>query len=363
MSEEFAPRWTYSHRIVEDLMKIRAAAEAVALLSLPVDLEEKLKKESILKTVHYSTKIEGNTLTLDEVSDALENGGGKWADRKDVREVRNYYEALLFLENKAAKRAPVTEDFIRQLHAVIDAKQPGKRPQKTPYRDGQNVIRDSGSGGIVYMPPEAGDVPVLMKTLVQWIGKNENSDIPVPVAAAIAAYRLLTIHPFWDGNGRTARALATYILKKGQFDLKGFYSMEEFYDKDIKRYYDSLQMGLHHNFYFGRNNADLTPWITYFLEVMAEVFENVNRKVNALHRESSGEPDLFELLDKRERWVVNFIIKKGAIRAGDIAEHFKIDKKTALNWLRHWEESALVKRKSPTQKRNIEFILSDKYME
>ena len=56
------------------------------------------------------------------------------------------------------------------------------------------------------------------------------------------------------------------------------YSMEEFYDKDLQRYYDSLQMDLNHNYYFGRNNADLTIWVTYFLDVMGEVFENISKK-------------------------------------------------------------------------------------
>jgi Fic family protein len=359
MSDAYCPNWKYNNVIVGYLMKIHAAVETVNLLSLPIDIEEKLKKESILKTVHYSTKIEGNTLNLDEVHHAIENGIGKWADRKDVREVRNYYDALLFLEKKASRDAPVTQEFIRELHAIIDAKTPGKMKKRTPYRDGQNVIRDSGSGGIVYLPPEAKDVPALMEKLAEWIENKENSHIPIPITAAVASYQLVTIHPFWDGNGRTARALATYILKRGNYDLKGFYSMEEFYDKDIQRYYDSLQMGLHHNYYFGRNNADLTPWITYFLEVMADIFERVNKKVNSLYYETSDRPKLFDVLDKRERWVANFILRKGAIRVVDMTDHFKIDKKTAMNWLKAWEEKGFVKRKSLAKKRYIEFILEE----
>jgi len=60
--------------------------------------------------------------------------------------------------------------------------------------------------------------------------------------------------------------------------------MEEFCDKDIARYYDSLQMNLNHNYYFGRNDADLTQWITYFLEIMVEVFEKVSKRVEALYK-------------------------------------------------------------------------------
>ena len=72
MKDRYLPRWQYSNVIVDYLMKIHAAVKTVDLLNLPIDIEEKLKKESILKTVHYSTKIEGNSLNLDQIHDALE---------------------------------------------------------------------------------------------------------------------------------------------------------------------------------------------------------------------------------------------------------------------------------------------------
>lgn len=341
-------------------MKINGAREVVTLLNLPLDIEEKLKKESIIKTVHYSTKIEGNGLNLDEVYDALENK--RHSDQKDIQEVRNYYKALIFLEKKVDKNAKVTEDFIRELHSIIEIQHTGRKALKTPYREGQNVIKDSMSGDIVYMPPEYSDVPVLMRELVQWIEEKDNQDIPTPIKAAIAAYQLVTIHPFWDGNGRTARALATYILKKGEYDLKGFYSMEEFYDKDIARYYDSLQMSLHHNYYFGRNDADLTQWITYFLEVMVEVFEKVSKRVEALYKENSPQGIADNIIDKRQRWIINTINQKGFINSKDVADRFKIDTKTARIWLKGWVDDNFLQLRDPLKQRNVEYILSDKFI-
>jgi cell filamentation protein, protein adenylyltransferase len=360
MGNSYCPRWQYNNEIVIYLMKIHAAVKTVNLLNLPMDLEEQLKKESILKTVHYSTKIEGNSLNLNQVRDVLEKDRGKWPDKKDVHEVKQYYDALVFLEQNALTDTIISEDFVKQLHEIIFAKHQGKKKQKSTYREGQNVIRESGTGAIAYLPPEAKDVPDLMKKLVTWIENDENRDIPVPIVAAIAAYQLLTIHPFWDGNGRTARALATYILKRGNYDLKGFYSMEEFYDKDIQRYYGSLQRELHHNYYFGRNNPDLTPWISYFLEVMADIFARVDQKVNALYHETSNENDFIQVLDKRERWVASVIMQKGFIRSDDICEHFNVDNKTAMNWFKNWETKGFLKRKDMAQKRYIEFILKKK---
>ena len=111
----------------------------------------------------------------------------------------------------------------------------------THYRDGQNVIRDSGSGDIVYLPPEAKDVPGLMRDLIVWINDELTaSELPVPFIAAIAHYQLATVHPYYDGNGRTARLLTNLVLHKSGYDLKGIYSLEEYYATDLQNYYKAL---------------------------------------------------------------------------------------------------------------------------
>jgi DNA-binding MarR family transcriptional regulator len=94
---------------------------------------------------------------------------------------------------------------------------------------------------------------------------------------------------------------------------------------------------------------------------MADIFERVNKKVSELSNVTSTKQDLFALLDKQERWVANFIIQKGAVRSSDIAGHFKVDKKTAVNWLKAWEEKGVLKRKDISQKRYIQYILDDKF--
>ena len=98
------------------------------------------------------------------------------------------------------------------------------------YEMSDEVIKDSRTGTIVYMPPESKDVPGLMRNLVFWI--KENEELPCPIVAGIAHYQFATIHPYYDGNGRTARLLTTLILHLGGYDLKGLYSLEEYYAKN-----------------------------------------------------------------------------------------------------------------------------------
>ena len=128
------------------------------------------------------------------------------------------------------------------------------------------------------MPPEAKDVANLVNDLAKWLNDAARS-LPLPIVVAIAQYQLVTIHPWMDGNGRTSRALGTFLLRKNGYDLKGFFSIEEQFDRDLSGYYDALQMSLHPNYYFGRNDPDLTPWLEFFLKNMALVFQAAKAEV------------------------------------------------------------------------------------
>lgn len=354
--EKFNLKWNYTNKLVNDLLKINRAKEVVDLLELPVSIEEEIKKETIAKRVHYSTKIEGNKLKLNEVKEVIENN--KESHERNVLEVRNYFNALMYLNKEAENNNTITEELILKTHNLVSGKH---LTYKNSFRDDQNVVKDSETGTIVYMPPEAKDVKNLINQMIkEFNGKNTN-DIPIPIKAGIVAYEFVTIHPFWDGNGRLSRLLATYILKAYGYDLKGFYVVEEFYDKNIDDYYNSLQMGLHHNFYFGRKDADITQWLEYFIGTMANTFEAVGERVKEIYKNSKEEMNIIDTLDKRERWVANYIITNNKIKAKDIANHFKINIDTANNWIKKWIEKDFLQRLNDKQIRNVDYVLTKKY--
>ena len=264
----------------------------------------------------------------------------------------------MYLSEEAEGNKKITEELIFKVHNLVSGKH---LTFKNQYRDGQNVVADSVTGAIVYLPPEACDVQPLMKQMVNEYHSKEYNDIPIPIRAGILAYQFVTIHPFWDGNGRCARLLATFILKAYGYDLKGFYVLEEFYDKNIAEYYHSLQMGLHHNFYFGRNEADITEWLEYFISTMATTFEVVGNRVKEIYENSKEEINILDTLDKRERWVANYINTNSKIKAKDIANHFKINLDTANNWIKKWIENDFLERYNDKQIRNIDYVLTAKY--
>lgn len=209
-----------------------------------------------------------------------------------------------FLETCEKRKLPITEDLIKKLHAIIDVISSGKRPKLTQYRTLQNKVGEKGTRRIAYLPPEPQDVPSLMEDLVAWVNSPENKEVPAPIKAGVFLYQLVTIHPYMDGNGRLARALATYILRLGGYGLNGIFVLEKYYDRNLQGYYDNLQMGLHHNYYFGRNDANLTPWLDFFIEGLAEVFQDAANIVKEKSTEfTTVEPKLLRTLDVYQRTV------------------------------------------------------------
>lgn len=329
------PRYTLTPAIARWLMEIETARVVVEHTPLPPATEAELRRRARMRSTHYSTRIEGNRLTLAEAEQVIEGERAGFHGReRDVGEVRNYWNALLRVEEWASKKVPLTEDLIRRLHALVEK---GPRARPSPYRDGQNVIRDSASGAIIYLPPEAREVPTLMAALVDWANRAEKDGLPVPLIAALIHYQFVTIHPYYDGNGRTARLLVTLILYRGGYGLNGFFSLEEHHARDLEGYYSALVVHPHHNYYEGRAEADLTTWLEYFVKTLAGVF--VTTKEEALRYATEGvpvEPEALRRLDHRARVVLSLFARVERITTADVARALGLSDRMARLLLKTW---------------------------
>ena len=337
----------FTPAILRALQTIEQARTTVGLTRLPPLVAERLRQQARLRSTHFSTRIEGNRLTLAETEQVILQGARFPGRERDVHEVERYYLALNQIEAWTDEGVPITEERVRKLHALLYR---GRRARPTPYRDGQNVIRDSATGRIVYLPPEAADVPALMRALITWIQQAE-TEWPVPIVAGVAHYQFVTIHPFYDGNGRTARALATWILYRGHYDLNGFYALEEHYARDLEGYYNALVTHPHPNYYEGRHQADITPWLEYFLEGMALVFRQVAEEVRRLARQpEEPEPAWLQTLDRRARRVVAWLEAHGTVRSAEVAALLGIGQRQARNLLRKWVEAGWLEIADPSRR-------------
>jgi Fic family protein len=354
----FHPNFSITPTIATGLMRIEAVKQAIQTLPITPRVLANLRETARLFSTHYSTMIEGNRLTQEQVAQVIGRDQHFPGRERDQDEVKGYYAALDEAERMAKRHDKVSEATVQKLHALVMGG--GKtRVKATLYRDGQNVIRDTHSNAIVYMPPEAKDVPWLMEQLITWI--NQKDDLPVPIKAAIAHYQYATIHPYYDGNGRTARLLTTLILHLGTYDLKGLYALEEYYARNLKAYYEALTIGPSHNYYVGRAEADITKWIAYFTEGMATSFEKVrDQALREAERGGKDQSKVLRNLDAKQRRALTLFQKSREITAKDIAELFGYQPRTATLLCQRWVENGFLETSDPAKK-SRRYKLNDTY--
>ena len=355
----FEPNFIIEPITAKALMEIEASRASLSgfLVATP-GLISALRESARLTSTHFSTQIEGNRLTAEQVEEViLHRKKGFPGRERDEAEVLNHYRAAEKMEGLAGNANHLTEKEIRILHGLV---MEGKA-KLSPYRDGQNVIRDGATGGMVYMPPEAADVPDLMKELVEWV--NEQSDLgelPVPVVAALAHYQFATIHPYYDGNGRTARLLTSLIMHRSGYGLGGIYSLEEYYAKNLGGYYEALTVGESHNYYIGRAEADVSGFVRYFCVGMAESFRRIAAKAAQQMTPTSSAVPLMRELSTLQRQALGLFHESRVITAKQLAEYLGINQRKARALCSRWCEQEFLEIDDPARK-SRSYRLAEKY--
>src|SRR3989344_201200 len=190
---------------------------------------QKLREQMEIEMTYNSNAIEGNSLTLRETWLVLNEGMTiKGKPLKDHLEAKDHKEALDFLyELVSGKRCTISEHLVRQLHQLVV--QETEKEWAGKYRNGAVII-----GGAKHTPPDALDVLRQMANLMQWLKKNERKLHTIELAA-IMHHKLAATHPFFDGNGRTARLAMNVLLMRKGFPLAIILK------NDRKKYYAVLQ--------------------------------------------------------------------------------------------------------------------------
>jgi Fic family protein len=352
-------KYELSNEAINTLMKLASLKDEISNIRLAPKIGAKLKHEARLRSTHYSTRIEGNRLSLKQTKDVIDdNRKNLYGRERDVKEVENYWNALVEIEKLADKQAVFSEELIRSIHALVEK---GKNSKLTPYRTEQNVIKEAGTGYIVYLPPEAKDVSKLMKELVNWVKWAENSKVPAPVIASLVHYQFVTIHPYYDGNGRTARLLSTFVLMKGNFGLSGMFSLEEYHAKDIEAYYRELSTSQHHNYYEGRETADLTGWVCYFLKLLQDAFNELKETAQTFAPETDKKNlENYKKLDRRAKEILFLFDSSEIITSNDIAKVLKTKPRMAAYLAKDWVSRGFLNAVGESNKKRA-YKLAERY--
>ncbi|TDA29421.1 MAG: Fic family protein, partial [Hadesarchaea archaeon] len=253
----FKPKFTITNKINNALLEIERARGFLEAAELKEEWIKEMQSRALILESHHSTHIEGTQLTLEQSERILTGKPAGEVRPDDRQELLNYREAMDFVSKYLNEKSEITEELIREIHRTLVKEVRGGTLEPGGYRKVQNYVVNSLTGEVIYTPPPPEKVPALMKELVEWL--NSEKDIHPVLVAGIAQYKFVEIHPFLDGNGRTARVLCTLLLYKNGYDFKRLFSLSEFYDKDRRRYYEAIRS-------VKENDMDLTRWLEYFVE-------------------------------------------------------------------------------------------------
>lgn len=301
------PKYTITNKLLSNIKKI---SEIVAILNnqnfsnvVLMSFEKKARETS----AYSSTSIEGNPLPLTEVKRILKSKPEYIRDTE--KEVLNYNEALKKL-NDDLKNHPFDLKLILNIQKTITngliAKQHSGKLRKEPV-----VVNDPATSRIIYMPPNYGEVEEMLKDLLVYIQKNEDI-VDSLILAGIFHRQFVIIHPFIDGNGRTARLATKILLAKIGLNTFNLFSFENYYNKNVTKYFK--EVGILGDYYEKKDNIDFTSWLEYFTEGIIDELLRVQKELK--NETISPKEELKEWHYK----ILDYIKKKGYIRDKDYSK-------------------------------------------
>jgi Fic family protein len=302
----FRAQCRISPHLLKLFEQIAVAGALVRSSRLQISVKAPLERDAFARSVHSSTWIEGNLLSLAQVR-AVVDGRNVLVEEKQRQEVANCIEAMRQILK--TKRKPVTEQGVMAVHARM-VKGLLAKDRAGRYRRVQNYIVDAGNKVIFTPPPPAG-VPGRMKALFTWA---KDKTLHTVVRSAIFQHEFLTIHPYVDGNGRVARAIGQWLLWEKGMDPLCTLGLDDFFAQDRPRYYDMIQQTRD-------MDGDFTHWVEYVAEGLAWAHEDVQKRIKAGTLSLQG----VSLTPKQEE-LLDLLGRKGALGAVEIGKTMKINR-------------------------------------
>ncbi len=391
----YLPKYTITNTILKNVSLIEAAREVVENAALVPAWEAKFRRDAVVRTVHFGTHLEGNPLSKEQVEAVVEEEilnteyripnenknlasdhsvfsiqNSKFppviAKERDIQEVLNYREVLKFID---AKGVPVESNYgrvkadflpysladLRQIHRLVSHKiLPA--PEQGRLRLVQVIIRNKQNGEVIFRPPPPQAVGVQLDEFFSWINSDEsrNKDHPV-IRSAVTHWELVRIHPFTDGNGRAARAMTLLVLFQEGYDVKRFFSIEQYYDQNPIDYYSALQAAS------AAKNGEITGWIEYFTEGLAIELSRVKDRVLALSKDLKLKGKLGRQISLSERQIsiLEYMeTNRGQITTLELIKVFRmVSRDTLLRDLNDLVKKKIVRKVGAT--RSARYILNE----
>jgi Fic family protein len=336
----FKPHYNITDEISANLEDIEHQSWLENMLIMPKH-EAWLQREVRVRRASGTTRIEGSQMDEKAVGDLLRHGvGGEPSeDERANLNANEAYDFVDFLSDQSD--IPIDEFAIRELNRLF-MKGFGQTITPGVYRKGQNTVGN-------FTPPNSGDVPSLMRAFGLWLREDEDNVHPV-LKAGLAHIHFVAIHPFWDGNGRTGRALMTLILQRSPYGFKkllpleeSFFNIRDDYMSDIERTLGSTFSAIY----------DATKWLEHFTFLIKLQVETLVKQLASWHQMMNGLRELGEAEGLRPRQIDGHMlaVQSGQITRSEYVEVTGVSPVTASRDLRDLVQRGLLAPSGNTRSR------------
>ena len=269
----FSPKFSITNQITNSITRIERARGFLESARFSKDWIGKMENRAFVIEAHHTTHIEGTHLSMEQSERLIRGESVPEANIEDSRELLNFRNAYEYVTGCLDNGEPISERLIKEIHRNLVYGVRGNNADPGQYRRLQNYVINASTGEVIYTPPAAANIPILMSELVVWL----NSDLAVHplLISGITQFQLVHIHPFLDGNGRTSRLLSTLCLYRSGYDFKRLFSISEYYDRDRNSFYKAIQS-------VRDNYMDMTSWLEYYtmgLETQVTELKQVSERI------------------------------------------------------------------------------------
>ena len=332
----FIPNYRLTPKLLFNISQIERFYGRLESLRIPQKLELNLERNNLIQSTYISNSIEGNPLTLMEVTNILL--GGRVPVNREEKEVKNYFDILKDLDDLSSQK--INLGMICSLHKKLLTGVNNKIAGE--IRDKKVVVESYIRGKktqlihVKHNPPyhRKEQIESEIKKLFDWVIKDRQ--IPTVIKVGIFHHHFVFIHPFEDGNGRVCRLLSALILLQNDYAINKYFVLDDYYDIDRSLYSDKLHSA---------DRGDKTEWLEYFSDGMKYSLQNAFGK----YKNALSSLQITERLTSKEQEVLSILQEREEITSNDLADILKVSRQQAHNLLSSLLDKGFIGKKGSTK--------------
>ncbi len=330
------PRFTLSPEILTNLTKIERLYGQLEGLRIPKKLELNLERDHLIKSTYISNSIEGNPLSLPEVTNLLL--GDRVPANRDEREVKNYFDLLKSLDQYVDQ--PLTLATITDLHAKllksVDNEIAGTIRNTRVIVGGYKTENGIPKLHVKHEPPfhKKTEIEQVLTELMNWM--DHDKDTSPLLKIGIFHHQYVYIHPFVDGNGRTCRLLTALIFLKYHYQINKYFVLDDYYDLDRFEYSDKLSTA---------DKGDKSEWLRYFTDGVKYSLQSALSRIEiAMQSEKIADRPT-----PKEQEILTYLGSHAEATSQDIVSEFNVSRQQAHKLLAGLVDKGYVQKKGDTK--------------